>query len=154
MFLYLVQHAEAKREEEDPSRPLTENGIQDIKKTASHASKLNIKVEKIFHSTKLRAKQTEEILSENLNPIGGVLETDGLAPMDHPVIWAERLEDIKDNIVLVGHLPHLGRLASLLLCRDSEKGIIAFRMAGIVCLQRNDEGRWSLQWMITPEIII
>ena len=28
MFLYLVQHAEAKREEEDPSRPLSERGLR------------------------------------------------------------------------------------------------------------------------------
>lgn len=154
MFLYLVQHAEAKREEEDPSRPLTEKGIQEIKKTASHASKLNLSIQQISHSTKLRAKQTAEILAENLKPLGGVLETDGLAPMDHPVIWAERLKDIKDDIMLVGHLPHLAKLASLLLCGNPEKEIVSFKMAGIVCLKRDDEGRWSLRWMITPETVI
>ncbi len=43
MFLYLVQHAEAKREEEDPLRPLSENGLRDIKKVAFHVSRLRIK---------------------------------------------------------------------------------------------------------------
>lgn len=154
MFLYLVQHAEAKREEEDPSRPLSDKGLQDIKKTASYTSKLNLSIQQIFHSNKIRAKQTAEILSENLKPLGGVLETDGLAPMDHPVIWAERLKDIKDDIMLVGHLPHLAKLASLLLCGNPEKEIVSFKMAGIVCLKRDDEGRWSLRWMITPETVI
>ena len=30
MFLYLVQHGDAKREEEDPARPLSEKGLRDI----------------------------------------------------------------------------------------------------------------------------
>jgi phosphohistidine phosphatase len=42
MFLYLVQHAEAKKEEEDTSRPLSERGIQDITKVALYVSQLNI----------------------------------------------------------------------------------------------------------------
>jgi phosphohistidine phosphatase SixA len=29
MFIYLIQHAEAKREEEDPERGLTEKGFMD-----------------------------------------------------------------------------------------------------------------------------
>ena len=36
MFLYLVQHAEAKREEEDPQRPLSEKGIKDLKIQVTH----------------------------------------------------------------------------------------------------------------------
>lgn len=153
MLLYLVQHADAKREEEDPSRPLSEKGLQDIKKVASYVSQLNIKGYKIFHSSKLRARQTAEVLSENLKPTKGVSEVDGLTPLDDPKIWAERLKDIPDDIVLVGHLPHLGKLTSLLLCGDADKGIVSFKMAGIVCLKRDDSA-WSLQWMLTPEMIL
>jgi len=28
---------------------------------------------------------------------------------------------------------------------------VIFRMGGIVCLERNGDGHWSVQWMITPE---
>jgi phosphohistidine phosphatase len=154
MLIYLVQHADAKKEEVDPSRSLSEKGVQDIKKTASYASRLNIEVYKIFHSNKLRAKQTAEVLSENLKPAKGVSEIDGLAPLDDPDIWAKRLKDIPDDIILVGHLPHLGKLASLLLSGDAAKNIISFKMAGIVCLKRDDTGAWSLQWMLTPEIAV
>ena len=79
---------------------------------------------------------------------------DGLSPLDNPDIWAARLIDIQDDAILVGHLPHLARLASLLLCGNSEKNIVAFRMAGVVCLKRDDAGVWSLQWMLTPEIVL
>ncbi|MEW6409243.1 MAG: phosphohistidine phosphatase SixA [Nitrospirota bacterium] len=154
MFLYLIQHAEAKREEEDSSRPLSEKGWQDIKKVASYASRLNLKVSEIIHSGKLRAKQTAEVLAENLKPARGIRETDGLAPLDDPKIWVERLKGVTDDTMLAGHLPHLGKLASLLLCGDKDKNIVAFKMAGIVCLKRDDAGAWSLQWMLTPEIVL
>ncbi len=153
MFVYLIQHADAKKEEVDPSRPLSEKGLQDIKKVASYVSQLNIKVYKIFHSGKLRAKQTAEVLSENLKPTKGITEVGGLAPLDDADIWEERLKGMTDDIVLVGHLPHLDKLASLLLCGNADKNIVSFKMAGIVCLKRNDIGEWSLQWMLTPEIV-
>ncbi len=73
--------------------------------------------------------------------------------MDDPKIWADRIKGITDSSVLVGHLPNLARLASLLLCNDAEKNVISFRMAGIVCLNRDEKGAWSLQWMITPEVV-
>ena len=154
MFLYLVQHADAKKEEEDSLRPLSERGLKDISNIASYVSQLNIKVCKIFHSTKLRARQTAEVLFEKLKPIGGTSEIDGLSPLDDPQIWTERLKDISDDLFLVGHLPHLGRLASQLLCGNADKNSIAFKMGGIVCLKRDDIGTWSLQWMLTPEIIV
>ena len=149
-----MRHAEAKREAEDPSRPLSEKGIQDINRVAAYVSKLDIRIGKIFHSTKLRAKQTAEILFENLKPTKGMSEVDGLSPLDDPHIWAQRLKDVPGDIVLVGHLPHLARLASLLLFEDTEKNPLSFEPAGIVCLGRGENGIWSLHWMLTPEIVV
>lgn len=154
MLAYLLQHAEAKREEEDPSRPLSEKGLQDINRVASYVSKLDIKTEMIFHSAKLRAKQTAAVLFEYLKPVRGMSEVDGLSPLDNPDIWARRLKDMPEDIIVVGHLPHLGRLASLLLCGNPEKNALSFKMAGIVCLKREETGAWSLQWMLTPETVL
>jgi phosphohistidine phosphatase len=153
MFVYLVQHAEAKSEQEDPSRSLSEKGIHDIKKVSSYASLCHLKIYKIFHSPKVRAKQTAEVLSEHLKPVRGISEVDGLAPLDEPGIWEQRLKDIPDGIMLVGHLPHLDRLTSLLLCGDKDKHVISFHMAGIVCLKKTDTGSYALQWIVTPEIV-
>jgi len=153
MLLYLVQHAEAKKEEEDPLRPLSEKGLQDIKKVAVHLARMNFEVARIFHSNKLRARQTAELLSENLKPYKGVSETDGITPLDDPHIWGNRLKEINDNIMLVGHLPHLGKLASLLLCGDAGKNIVLFKMAGVVCIERDENGNWSLKWMLIPEVL-
>jgi len=153
VLLYLVQHGDAKREEEDPSRPLSDKGREDVRKVASYASRMKIEVDEVLHSGKLRAKQTAEILSEHLKIENGISETDSIAPLDNPLIWAERLKDRTTSLMLVGHLPHLAKLSSLLLCGDMEKNAVAFRMGGIVCLKRDDTGKWSLQWMITPEIL-
>lgn len=153
MYLYLVQHGAAKREGEDPSRPLSSQGLLDITRVASYLSKLDIRGDEIIHSTKLRARQTAEVLYEYLKPMKGISEKDGLSPLENPEIWKERLTGLSDNLFLVGHLPHLAGLSSLLLCDDAEKNSIAFQMAGVVCLKRNESGIWSLQWMITPQTV-
>jgi phosphohistidine phosphatase len=153
MFLYLVQHAEAKKEEEDPMRPLSEKGLLDIGRVAAYISRLGIKIDAIFHSNKLRAKQTAEVLSSHLTPSGGIAEKDRLSPLDDPKTWAERLKEMTGSVMLTGHQPHLGKLASLLLCGDEDKNIVLFRMAGVVCLGRDDSGTWSLQWMLIPGVI-
>jgi phosphohistidine phosphatase len=57
---------------------------------------------------------------------------------------------MNEDTVLVGHLPHLGSLASLLLCGDKEKNVIDFKMGGVVCLKRLNDGKWSVEWMIVP----
>ncbi|MEF9426559.1 MAG: histidine phosphatase family protein, partial [Candidatus Mariimomonas ferrooxydans] len=84
MLLYLVRHADALSDDEDPARRLSEKGIQRIKKVASYMAELNIEVNRIFHSKKLRTMQTAQVLTEYIKIEGGISETDGLAPMDDP----------------------------------------------------------------------
>jgi phosphohistidine phosphatase len=54
--------------------------------------------------------------------------------------------------MLVGHLPFLSRLTSLLLVGDRTKEIIRFRNAGIICLIR-EEDQWLLGWVMTPDLV-
>jgi len=153
MFLYLVQHGDAKREEEDPSRPLSDKGVEDVKKIASFLLRLKITVEEVLHSSKLRARQTAEILAKSLSVTKGISETEGLAPLNDPDVWAAKLKTKTHSLILVGHLPHLQKLSSFLLSGDKGKNIIAFKMGGVVCMSRDDAETWTLQWMITPEIV-
>jgi phosphohistidine phosphatase len=60
------------------------------------------------------------------------------------------VEAAREPLMLVGHLPHLRRLASLLLVGDPEREIIRFRNGAVVCLVTM-EGRWLVQWVLTPE---
>ena len=154
MVLYLVQHAEAKKEEEDPQRDLTEKGRLDIESVAHHLKRLNVQVGQIFHSGKTRALSTAKILARHLQPAAGLSEATGLAPLDDPEIWAGRIAALDENVLLVGHLPHLGRLAALLMSGDKERSVINFQMGGAVRLRRMAAGQWAVDWMIVPEVIL
>ena len=154
MLLYLVQHAEAKGKEEDPARDLTEKGRQDMERVARYLKGLEVQARQIFQSGKTRAHSTADILATHLKPTAGVSEAPGLAPLDDPGIWAERLQNLDEDIMLVGHLPHLGRLAALLLSGDQERSVIHFQMGGVVRLRRLDEGQWAMDWMVVPAIVL
>lgn len=154
MFVYLVQHAAAKAEEDDPKRDLTEVGRMEIENVAHHLKRLNVQVKQIFHSGKTRAKSTAETLAWHLKPPAGVTEAPGLAPLDDPTIWADRIGDLTEDVMVVGHLPHLGRLAAILTAGDQEKNIVNFRMGGAVRLKQMSSGQWAIDWMVLPEIIL
>jgi len=153
MFLYLMQHAEAKKEE-DPARDLTEKGRIDIENIAHHLKRLNVQVKQILHSGKTRAQSTAAVLARHLRPPAGASEASGLAPLDDPEDWAGRIANMDEDILLVGHLPHLARLAAMLMSGDKERSVINFQMGGVVRLQRTDAGQWAVDWMVVPEIIL
>jgi phosphohistidine phosphatase len=154
MVLYLVQHAEAQKKEENPERDLTEKGRLDIESVAHHVKRLKVEVNQIFHSGKTRARSTAAVLAWHLRPPAGISEAPGLAPLDDPEIWAERIAQMDEDVMLVGHLPHLARLAALLISGDKEKGVINFQMGGVVRLRRMDAGQWAVDWMVIPENIL
>lgn len=152
MKVYLVQHGEAKPESEDPERPLTDKGKAEVESVASYVADLGIELLQILHSGRLRAKQTAELFTRCLSPHGNVLEQQCLGPSDDPG-GAERLiQQAEKPLMIVGHLPHLSRLTSLLILGDTEKEVIRFRMGGVVCLSRSDS-RWSVYWVLVPDIV-
>jgi phosphohistidine phosphatase len=147
--LSLVQHGQAKAEEEDPDRPLTDEGVDVVGRVARHAIEtFGVRVDRVIHSGKTRARQTAELWGGLLDT--GVEQSDGLAPNDDPAIWAARLDAHADDLMIVGHLPHLARLAGLLLTGDAETSVVSFRQGGVVGLERSDEG-WVVSLVLPPE---
>lgn len=153
MKLYLVQHAQAESKEVDPQRPLTEQGRSDIRKVAAFIKPLNLKVENLWHSGKKRAVQTAEAIAEVVTVRKDTAVRNGLAPNDDVVPIKKEVEAARRDTMLVGHLPFMDKLASLLLTGSESAGTIAFKQAGIVCLEYSDENRWQFNWMITPELL-
>jgi phosphohistidine phosphatase len=153
MFVYLVQHAEADREA-GSGKDLTEKGRVDIECVAHHLQRLKVQVEQIFHSGKTRAQSTAKVFAKHLNPPHGVSAAPGLAPLDDPKIWADRIAPMDEDILVVGHLPHLGRLAAILMTGDQEKQVINFQMGGAVRLRRMAADQWAVDWMVVPELIL
>lgn len=154
MFLYLVQHGIAEDKTINPDRPLSNEGKNELLRMMKFLENHQIvQVDSIFHSGKLRAEQTAMLLADAIKPSDGVEEEGGLKPMDDPGIWAGRLKEMHQDIMLVGHLPHMPRLASLLLTGDAEVEPVYFRNGGIVCLNRHPDNRWTVDWIITPGLL-
>ena len=153
MKLFLIQHAQAKSKEEDPQRSLADEGKANIKKVAECVARTAPEITEVWHSEKLRTKQTAQILAKELDISDRLKEYPGLMPNDNVDSVNERLMEVKENVAIVGHLPFLDKLASLLLCHSQETRIINFAMGGIVCLNRDQENVWSIEWMITPGIV-
>ncbi len=150
MKLYLVQHGEATSEEVDPNRPLTEKGRKDVSRMADFLKERGIRVATTWHSEKLRAIQTAQILGEMIST--EIVKKEGLAPNDPVARWLEELNSRVEDIMIVGHLPFLQKLASLLLVGDESFPIIAFRPGGVVCLER-EERKWATVFLVPPELV-
>ena len=75
---------------------------------------------------------------------------EGLGPLDDVTRVSVRNED---NIMLVGHLPFMERLASYLITGATEKKVFKFQNGGIVCLDKEPEsGDWFVKWALVPTI--
>ena len=148
MRLYLTQHGKAMTEEQDPERPLTAEGEADVRRVIELAPAFGrITAWRLVHSGKARARQTAELWA---NALGLPVEpADGLAPMDDPAIWAERLASESTDVMLAGHLPHLARLTSLLVVGDADRAVVAFQPAGLVMLESSPQG-WTVGLVLPP----
>src|SRR5262249_45372404 len=107
MHAYLVHHGKAKSAEEDPDRPLTDEGREEVTRMADFLGALRITISLIHHSGKARAEETAHILASCIRCTTGPVHTDGLNPLDDPSITANFLNAYTDDILIVGHVPHL-----------------------------------------------
>jgi phosphohistidine phosphatase len=149
MRLYLIRHGEAEDAATDPIRPLSRQGREDVTRVAGFLSLFERpRPQLIAHSGKLRAAETAAMVGEAWQ-VRDVREMPDLAPGDDPAVWAEGLAALDADMALVGHLPHLGRLAGLLVCGDAGLEPLRLPAAAVVCLER-DAGAWTLLWQLHP----
>jgi phosphohistidine phosphatase len=153
MHVYLVQHGEAQAEKEDPQRRLTDKGIGEVQKVADFLCSLRLAINAVWHSGKARAQQTAELLAEATGARDRVVERHGLGPKDPVAATKEALEQTDNEVMIVGHLPFLGKLVALLTTGSEENGVVAFQFGSVVCLERRDDGKWEVAWMITPALL-
>ena len=153
MDLYLMQHGRATTESEDPERPLTDAGRAAVQRVAERARAAGVRISGCVHSGKLRAEQTAQLLVREI----GVepKARPGLAPNDPVVPVARRLRTGTEHqsLALVGHMPFLGRLASLLVVGDEEVQVVGFQMGGLVKLEpKVDRDGFLVAWALPPDL--
>jgi len=147
MFFYLVRHGEAMSLADNPARPLSRAGRAGVERIAQLARERDVNISVIYHSGILRAEETAAILAAHLTPPLGVEQRAGLLPEDDPAFAKADLEEAQDSIMLVGHLPHLNRLAALLVASDPNRVVVEFSPSTMACCAK-EGGRWKIAWKL------
>lgn len=161
MDLYLVRHGIAVDQgmpgyPVDRERPLTETGIKRTKQAAKGLLQLAPDLQTIITSPYLRARQTADILAKvfRLHP-QQIMTDSSLTPDGDPLITNKNLQSLQDKapVALVGHEPHLSRLASFLISSRQDLAI-HFKKAGMAKFTipgtAMNEAAY-LDWWLTPK---
>jgi phosphohistidine phosphatase len=162
MDILLLRHAEAealgeKNHYEDEARALTEAGRKQVQALSRGLKLLELRLDCIVSSPLLRARQTAEIVMEGLKFPERMLIWQELAPGCSAAKLFQRFSDIsgRESVLLVGHEPDIGLLASHLLY-GSNKGSIPFKKGGICCIQTHQNTALlggQLKWMLPPKLL-
>lgn len=151
MNVYLIRHGESFPTGSDNLRPLSDKGKEDIQNLADFLSPLNIKVGNIYHSEKLRAKQTAAIIETAITSYASMQTYIELDPLNSIIPTVDLIKSSEKDLMFVGHMPFMGKLCSYLTAGDESIDIVNFKTGSIVCLEKL-EGLWSIKWMLTPEL--
>ena len=148
MFVYLVHHGYAVGPEIDPQRPLSTRGRMLVDLLAQQAHTKGAAPDVVWHSGKLRARQTAEAYWRACNPLADFSAKRGLQPTDPPEWLRDELIGETRSVMLVGHMPNIARVQRLLLGEDLEASNVSFPLNGAVALAREDD-RWRELWRLT-----
>lgn len=119
--LLIIRHAKSSWDDpdlEDKERPLDNKGLGDATLMANVLKNHNVRLDKIFCSTALRAKMTLELINKTLNfDLQKIVYTDELynASRRNILNFLKVLDDDLINVAIVGHNPGLTDLADFLL---------------------------------------
>jgi phosphohistidine phosphatase len=160
MQVLIIRHARAGQRgllgflgKKDAARPLTDAGRRDMRKTTKGLQKLVPEIDVLATSPLTRARETADIVSRRYDDIA-VTELAPLAPggsKEDVLAW---LRDQKPSatVVLVGHEPDLGILASWLLSGGTESFLSLKK--GAACLiemtEKPTPGSGRLEWLLPP----
>jgi phosphohistidine phosphatase len=142
--IFLVHHADAVPPTVDAQRPLSPYGWRAAEQLAASAAARGVLPATIWHSGKLRAKQTAEIFWRACNPLAELTAVRGLQPGD-PAEWMrDRLLGETRDVMVVGHMPHLPSLLELMRGGGAQAAS-SFPLHGMVALDL-DGVRWVEAW--------
>jgi phosphohistidine phosphatase len=126
---------------------------------ARRLKSLSVTFDVVISSPYLRARETAEIVIEEINPDLKLIFNQNLTPMGE---LKSLITDINENyaglenIAVVGHEPQLSSLVSLLICGDTSLDI-TMKKGGVCCLsiQKLEFDRCAmLEWLLPPKFLI
>ena len=144
MKLFLVHHADAVGPDVDTRRPLSSVGVAQADRAAAAAAARGARPVVVWHSGKLRAKQTAQAFWKACNPLADFSAAADLQPGDPPRRMVDRLRGESRDVLIAGHFPYLPGLLSVLLNHAA-----SFPQHGVVALETNDDGEtWKELWRV------
>jgi phosphohistidine phosphatase len=147
MHLFLVHHGDAVGPEVDPRRPLSTVGQLAVTRVAADAAARGARPSVVWHSGKLRARQTAEAFWRACNALAELSATRDLQPEDPPEWIRDRLRGESRDVLIAGHYPHLPRLLTLLT--GGGNAPVTFPQHGVVALVTEDAGEtWKELWRL------
>ena len=117
---------------------------------AAFLGQADVHVVRLLHSGKTRAQQTAEILANSVLRGGAPEAANGLSPNDsvEPVLKDSASWSV--DTMIVGHLPYMAKLVARLVSAQEARPVVSFRPGTVACLERDDNGAWSVAWMLPP----
>jgi len=146
-MILLVHHGPAVGPEIDPMRPLSSVGRAATERLAAAAARRGVRPDAIWHSGKLRARQTAELFWQACNPLAKFSAERGLQPDDPPRWMRDQLTGEPRSILIAGHMPSLTRLLASLLGEREESVAVVFPLHGCVALEP-DGDLWKEVWRL------
>jgi phosphohistidine phosphatase len=161
MKLYILRHGiavdyGAPGYARDADRPLTPEGERKLARIADAMEALELSFDLILSSPYTRARQTAEIVAEALDARKRLEFSDDLTPdgsFKKLIEWINCLKSPPENVLLVGHEPHLSGLISLLVSGDSSFSVV-MKKGGLckLSIESLNHGRCAaLEWLLTPK---
>ena len=125
-------------------------GRFDLERLAAAAAAKGVKPAVIWHSGKLRSRQTAEAFLKACNPFAEFAAMRGLQPSDGPWLFRDLLAEESRDLLAVGHMPSLPRILAL-LSAGSDDVSLAFPLHGVVALSRTTGSVWDEEWRLPEE---
>jgi len=158
MNCVLFRHGIAVEREEwdgpDTDRPLTERGVKRVSQVSAGLKWLEVQPTYIFSSPLVRAVETADILQASLSIPSPIKRVDELLPDANPERLLALFRDLSPEctVVCVGHEPHLGLTASVMLV-GKQSAAFSFKKAGASLIELSSPpkiGRGVLRWWMEP----
>lgn len=155
--IYLFRHGDAETrgpDGTDATRALTLRGRTEVRDAARGMARLGVKLEVVLTSPLIRARETGAIASEILRPSGGTHLCDALGPGGTDrAVFDEISGRGASRVMLVGHVPQLYELASVMVWGGRD-GAIVLRKAGLIRVVTGGlppSARGELHWLLTAD---
>jgi len=139
-----VHHGDAVGPEVDPQRPLSSVGRAATERLAGLAAQRGVKPDVVWHSGKLRARQTAELFWKACNPLAPITAERGLLPDDPPQWLHDRLTGETRSVLIASHMPYLPKLLAML---TGTGDAMSFPLHGCVALEVDGE-IWKEVWRL------